>query len=155
MQKTCEQIAAFKPDLVITGMWLPSNRNLSIAMQSRTAFQRGNAPSEAPAGVCAPGSLAGPLPSPRCCVCCLPAEKGLSDLAAHYLMKSGISAIRRLRKTDNNRVARACGATIVSRPGAHQGLRPPRQPLSWRPGAKPGTTAAECGVRHRAGMPAG
>lgn len=43
-------------------------------------------------------------------------EKGLSDLAAHYLTKSGISAIRRLRKTDNNRIARAVGATIVSRP---------------------------------------
>lgn len=43
-------------------------------------------------------------------------EKGLSDLAAHYLTKSGISAIRRLRKTDNNRIARACGATIVNRP---------------------------------------
>lgn len=43
-------------------------------------------------------------------------EKGLSDLAAHYLTKSGISAIRRLRKTDNNRIARASGATIVNRP---------------------------------------
>lgn len=43
-------------------------------------------------------------------------EKGLSDLAAHYLAKAGISAIRRLRKTDNNRIARATGATIVSRP---------------------------------------
>ena len=44
-------------------------------------------------------------------------EKGLSDLAAHYLIKAGVSAIRRLRKTDNNRIARACGATIVSRAG--------------------------------------
>ena len=43
-------------------------------------------------------------------------EKGLSDLAAHFLTKAGISAIRRLRKTDNNRIARACGATIVNRP---------------------------------------
>jgi len=43
-------------------------------------------------------------------------EKGLSDLAAHYFIKAGISAIRRLRKTDNNRIARACGATIVNRP---------------------------------------
>jgi chaperonin GroEL (HSP60 family) len=42
-------------------------------------------------------------------------EKGLSDLAAHYMTKAGISAIRRLRKTDNNRIARACGATIVNR----------------------------------------
>jgi len=43
-------------------------------------------------------------------------EKGLSDLAQHYFLKAGITAFRRLRKTDNNRVARACGATIVSRP---------------------------------------
>ena len=43
-------------------------------------------------------------------------EKGLSDLAAHFLAKADISAIRRIRKTDNNRIARATGATIVSRP---------------------------------------
>ncbi|KAK9829215.1 hypothetical protein WJX72_004534 [[Myrmecia] bisecta] len=42
-------------------------------------------------------------------------EKGLSDLAMHFLTKAGISAIRRLRKTDNNRIARASGATIVHR----------------------------------------
>lgn len=42
-------------------------------------------------------------------------EKGLSDLAQHFLVKAGISAIRRLRKTDNNRIARATGATIVHR----------------------------------------
>lgn len=42
-------------------------------------------------------------------------EKGVSDLAQHYLQKANITAFRRLRKTDNNRVARAVGATIVSR----------------------------------------
>lgn len=42
-------------------------------------------------------------------------EKGASDLAAHFLAKANITAIRRLRKTDNNRIARATGATIVSR----------------------------------------
>eukprot|EP00979_Chaetoceros_neogracilis_P015709 scaffold6415_cov233-Chaetoceros_neogracile.AAC.3 len=42
-------------------------------------------------------------------------EKGVSDLAQHYLAKANITAFRRLRKTDNNRVARAAGATIVSR----------------------------------------
>jgi T-complex protein 1 subunit gamma len=42
-------------------------------------------------------------------------EKGVSDLAQHYLSKHGISVIRRVRKTDNNRIARACGATIVNR----------------------------------------
>ncbi|GAB2277255.1 T-complex protein 1 subunit gamma [Dionaea muscipula] len=43
-------------------------------------------------------------------------EKGLSDLACHYLSKAGVSAIRRVRKTDNNRIAKACGAVIVNRP---------------------------------------
>jgi len=42
-------------------------------------------------------------------------EKGVSDLAQHYLSKANITAFRRLRKTDNNRVARAVGATVVSR----------------------------------------
>lgn len=42
-------------------------------------------------------------------------EKGVSDLAQHYLMKSNVTALRRVRKTDNNRIARATGATIVNR----------------------------------------
>jgi T-complex protein 1 subunit gamma len=58
-------------------------------------------------------------------------EKGVSDLAQHYLLKQGnCTVFRRLRKTDNNRVARASGATIVNRPeelteddiGTHCGL---------------------------------
>merc|ERR1712142_818928 len=42
-------------------------------------------------------------------------EKGVSDLAQHYFVKAGITAIRRVRKTDNNRIARVCGAQIMSR----------------------------------------
>ncbi|PWO00576.1 T-complex protein 1 [Tilletiopsis washingtonensis] len=42
-------------------------------------------------------------------------EKGVSDLAQHFLLKENITAIRRVRKSDNNRIARACGATIVNR----------------------------------------
>jgi len=42
-------------------------------------------------------------------------EKGVSDLAQHYFVKAGITAFRRLRKSDNNRIARATGATVVSR----------------------------------------
>merc|ERR1712048_147792 len=42
-------------------------------------------------------------------------EKGVSDLAQHYLSKADISVIRRIKKTDNNRLARAVGATIVNR----------------------------------------
>lgn len=33
-------------------------------------------------------------------------EKGVSDLAQHFLVKAGISCIRRVRKSDNNRIAR-------------------------------------------------
>ncbi|KAL8831669.1 MAG: hypothetical protein Q9170_005192 [Blastenia crenularia] len=42
-------------------------------------------------------------------------EKGISDLAQHFLVKHNITALRRVRKTDNNRIARATGATIVNR----------------------------------------
>jgi len=42
-------------------------------------------------------------------------EKGISDLVQHYFVKNNITALRRLRKTDSNRIARAAGATIVNR----------------------------------------
>lgn len=42
-------------------------------------------------------------------------EKGVSDLAQHYLLKGNVTALRRVRKGDNNRIARATGATIVNR----------------------------------------
>ncbi|BEJ11003.1 hypothetical protein CspHIS471_0104250 [Cutaneotrichosporon sp. HIS471] len=44
-------------------------------------------------------------------------EKGVSDLAQHYFLKADppITAIRRVRKSDNNRIARAVGATVVNR----------------------------------------
>jgi T-complex protein 1 subunit gamma len=42
-------------------------------------------------------------------------EKGVSDLAVHFLVKAGITCLRRLRKTDNNRLAKCTGATIVNK----------------------------------------
>jgi len=42
-------------------------------------------------------------------------EKGVSDLAQHFLSKANISVIRRVKKSDNNRIARATGATIANR----------------------------------------
>jgi T-complex protein 1 subunit gamma len=42
-------------------------------------------------------------------------EKGLSDLAQHFFVKHNITAFRRVRKTDNLRIARAVGATICHR----------------------------------------
>ncbi|GMR36354.1 hypothetical protein PMAYCL1PPCAC_06549, partial [Pristionchus mayeri] len=41
-------------------------------------------------------------------------EKGVSDLAQHFLLKAGITVLRRLKKTDNNRLARVCNARIVN-----------------------------------------
>ena len=43
-------------------------------------------------------------------------EKGISDLAQHFLLKGNVSCIRRIRKTDNVRIARVSGAKIVNRP---------------------------------------
>ena len=42
-------------------------------------------------------------------------EKGVSDLAQHFFVKANVTALRRVRKTDNNRIARAVEATIVNR----------------------------------------
>jgi len=44
-------------------------------------------------------------------------EKGISDVAAHYLAAAGISAVRRTKKSDNNRISRATGASIVNETG--------------------------------------
>ena len=43
------------------------------------------------------------------------AEKGGSDLAQHFGNKAGGTAVRRIRKIDNQRVARAGGATIINK----------------------------------------
>lgn len=45
-------------------------------------------------------------------------EKGCSDLAQHFFVKANITCLRRLRKTDNNRVAKATGATICHETGS-------------------------------------
>lgn len=42
-------------------------------------------------------------------------EKGVSDIAQHFLLKSNISVIRRIRKTDNARIAKVTGARICNR----------------------------------------
>jgi len=43
-------------------------------------------------------------------------EKGISDEAQQIFVRHNITALRRLRKTIANRIAKATGATIVSRP---------------------------------------
>lgn len=41
-------------------------------------------------------------------------QKGIDDLAQHYLAKSGIYAVRRVKKSDIEKLAKATGASIIS-----------------------------------------
>jgi thermosome len=41
-------------------------------------------------------------------------QKGIDDLAQHYMAKQGIFAVRRVKKSDMERLSRATGAKIVS-----------------------------------------
>ena len=41
-------------------------------------------------------------------------EKGIDDVALHYLTKAGILAVRRVKKSDAENLSRATGATIVN-----------------------------------------
>lgn len=41
-------------------------------------------------------------------------QKGIDDLAQHYLSKKGVSAVRRVKKSDMEKLARATGASIAS-----------------------------------------
>lgn len=40
-------------------------------------------------------------------------EKGCSDLVCYYFFKAGIIVLRRVRKIDNNRIARVAGVIVV------------------------------------------
>jgi len=42
-------------------------------------------------------------------------QKGIDDLAQHYLAKEGIYAVRRVKKSDMEKLAKATGAAIVSK----------------------------------------
>jgi thermosome len=41
-------------------------------------------------------------------------QKGIDDMAQHYLAKAGIYAVRRVKKSDVDKLAKATGATIIS-----------------------------------------
>jgi chaperonin GroEL (HSP60 family) len=41
-------------------------------------------------------------------------QKGIDDLAQHYLAKAGIMAVRRVKKSDMEKMAKATGATVVT-----------------------------------------
>ena len=42
------------------------------------------------------------------------AQKGIDDLAQHYLSKSGVLAVRRVKKSDIEKLSRATGATVIT-----------------------------------------
>ncbi|MDO8627613.1 MAG: TCP-1/cpn60 chaperonin family protein, partial [Candidatus Diapherotrites archaeon] len=42
-------------------------------------------------------------------------QKGIDDIAQHFLQKEGISAVRRAKKSDIDKLAKSTGAKIVSR----------------------------------------
>ena len=42
------------------------------------------------------------------------AQKGIDDLAQHYLAKAGILAVRRVKKSDIEKLSRATGANVIS-----------------------------------------
>lgn len=88
----CEKIISLKPDLVFTekgisGMYF---RNVDTHMNN--------------------DSDSDPDPDPFDLHCTVSL-----DLAQHYFVKHDITAIRRVRKMDSHRIARAVGATIVNR----------------------------------------
>jgi chaperonin GroEL (HSP60 family) len=41
-------------------------------------------------------------------------QKGIDDIAQHYLAKAGILALRRVKKSDMEKLARATGASVIS-----------------------------------------
>jgi thermosome len=41
-------------------------------------------------------------------------QKGIDDIAQHYLTKAGVLAVRRVKKSDSENLARATGATMVN-----------------------------------------
>ncbi|KAK3488327.1 T-complex protein 1 subunit gamma [Neurospora crassa] len=86
VKQMCEHILAFNPDLVITEKGVSGELDSINDLEARIT------------------SVAGKLTMIL-----------LTDLAQHYLMKANVTALRRVRKTDNNRIARATGATIVNR----------------------------------------
>ena len=42
------------------------------------------------------------------------AQKGIDDLAQHYLAKAGIMAVRRVKKSDIEKLSKATGATVLT-----------------------------------------
>ena len=53
-------------------------------------------------------------------------QKGIDDIAQHYLAKAGIYAARRVKKSDMEKLARATGAKITDKSKGNQRIR------SWK-----------------------
>lgn len=97
IENVCNAIIKLKPDLVCTEKGVAGRHSFIFILLAVCCFR-----------ISCVFCFSSPV---RClfvyvCMCV--------DLAQHYLQKAGISVLRRLRKTDNNRIARAVGATICS-----------------------------------------
>ncbi|KAJ3512474.1 hypothetical protein NMY22_g15319 [Coprinellus aureogranulatus] len=93
----------------IAGSWM-NDRQLSV-LGPRFVFDFGRGEA-----FCRPDALRSGAPAPAPSSSSpSPSSSSSFYLAQHVLVKHNISAIRRVRKTDNNRIALATGATIVNR----------------------------------------
>lgn len=88
IQQICEDIIRIKPDLVFTEKGISGTETCCSWNKNLTSL----------------------------CFCFSSVEQvfnSLSDLAQHYLVKANITAIRRVRKTDNNRIARCAALPLI------------------------------------------
>ncbi|KAG5459621.1 MAG: T-complex protein 1 subunit gamma, partial [Olpidium bornovanus] len=103
IRQLCDQIASVKPDLVITEKGVSGTRASLVSLFIGSGREWWI------------WSCLEDILKLRVCFIHSPLVAHLLDLAQHFLLKNNITALRRARKTDNNRIARACGATIVNR----------------------------------------
>jgi archaeal chaperonin len=66
-------------------------------------------------------------------------QKGIDDLAQHYLAKEGIYAVRRVKKSDMEKLAKATGAPTSS-PRSASSPRRTWAPRAWSRSARSATT---------------
>ena len=96
IRKMCGEVLALKPDLVFTekgvsGKKLKKTCNFTHTHTHTHTHAR---------------THTNPCYAIFACVCVCVCVCFFSDLAQHFLMKNNVSVIRRVRKSDNNRIAK-------------------------------------------------
>lgn len=103
IQQLCEDIIHLKPDVVITEKGI-SGGPCALSSGEKRVGGGAETAEETWCSVYTEGKT-GTEPRGSACLTDT-AALGFADLAQHYLMRANITAIRRVRKTDNNRIAR-------------------------------------------------